>query len=56
MTVYAHRANFYRLLVGKENKANLRKSLKKIYTKKEIKAEKKEIKTEIKNDKHEEIG
>ena len=56
MTVYAHRTNFYRLLVGKENKVNLRKSLKKLYSKKEIKEKKKEIKTEIKNDKHEEIG
>lgn len=56
MTVYAHRSNFYRLLVGKENKVNLKKSLKKLYSKKEIKAEKKEVKTELKNDKHEEIG
>lgn len=56
MTVYAHRANFYRLLVGKENKVNLKKSLKKLYTRKEIKAEKKEIKSEIKHDKKEEIG
>ena len=56
MTVYAHRGNFYRLLVGKENKVNLKKALKKLYTRKEIKAEKKEIKSEIKNDKHEEIG
>ena len=56
MTVYAHRGNFYRLLVGKENKVNLKKSLKKLYTRKQIKAEKKEIKTDIKNDKHEEIG
>ena len=56
MTIYAHRGNVYRLLVGKEKKVNLKKSLSKLYTKKEIKAEKKEIKTEVKNDKHEEIG
>lgn len=56
LTWYMHRMNIYRLLVGKENKANLKKSLKKLYSKKEIRAEKKEIKKEIKNDKHEEIG
>lgn len=56
MTVYAHRMNFYRLLTGKENKVNLKRSLKKLYGKKEVKAEKKEIKAEIKNDKKEEIG
>lgn len=56
MTVYAHRSNIHRLLLGKENKVNFRKALKKLYTRKEIKAEKKEIKTELKNDKHEEIG
>ena len=48
--------NFYRLLTGKENKVNLKRSLKKLYGKKEVKAEKKEIKAEIKNDKKEEIG
>lgn len=56
MTIYAHRQNIKRLLLGKESKVNLKKSLKKLYTKKEIKAEKKEIKSEIKQDKKEEIG
>ena len=56
MTIYAHRKNIKRLLLGNENKVNLKKSLRKIYTKKEIKAEKKEIKTEKKQDKKEEIG
>ena len=56
MIIYAHRMNIKRLLLGNENKVNLRKSLRKIYGKKEIKAEKKEIKTEKKQDKKEEIG
>lgn len=56
MMIYAHRQNIKRLLLGKENKVNLKKSLKKIYTRKEIKAEVKEIKSEKKQDKKEEIG
>lgn len=56
LTWFVHRKNIFRLLVGTENKANLKKSLKKIYSKKEIKAEKKEIKTEQKEDKYKDIG
>ena len=41
----SHRQNITRLLIGKENKANLKKSLRKIVTKKEIKQEIKEDKT-----------
>lgn len=56
LTWFMHRKNIFRLLVGKENKANLKKSLKKVYSKKDIKAEKKEIKQEKKEDKTKEIG
>ena len=47
---FAHRSNIRRLLVGKENKANLQKSLKKKFSKKqaEIKSEYKQEKSEIK--------
>ena len=47
---FAHRSNIRRLLVGKENKANLQKSLKKKFSKKqaEIKSEYKQEKNEIK--------
>lgn len=40
ITWYAHRANIHRLLIGKENKANLKKSIKKL--KKEEKRQQKE--------------
>lgn len=56
LTWFMHRKNIFRLLVGKENKANLKKSLQKLYSKKEIKAEKKEIKLEQKEDKYKDIG
>ena len=56
LTWFMHRQNIFRLLVGKENKANLKKSLKKVYSKEDIKAEKKEIKQEKKEDKTKEIG
>ena len=46
VTWYAHRANIHRLLVGKENKANLKKAIKKLK-----KQEKKEQKTIIKQEK-----
>ncbi len=49
LTWFMHRQNIFRLLVGTENKANLKASLKKMYSKKEIKQEKKE-------DKKKEIG
>ena len=41
---FSHRKNITRLLVGTENKANLRKSLKKLTTRKERKQERKEEK------------
>lgn len=56
LTWFMHRKNIFRLLVGTENKANLKKALRKIYTRKEIKAEKKEIKLEKKEDKYKDIG
>lgn len=56
LTWFMHRKNIFRLLVGKENKANLKKALRKLYTRKEIKAEKKEIKLEQKEDKYKDIG
>lgn len=56
LTWFMHRKNIFRLLVGTENKANLKKALRKLYTKKEIKAEKKEIKLEKKEDKYKDIG
>lgn len=56
LTWFMHRKNIFRLLVGTENKANLKKSLRKLYSKKEIKAEKKEIKLEQKEDKYKDIG
>ena len=56
LTWFMHRQNIFRLLVGKENKANLKKALKKVYSKKEVKAEFKEIKQEKKEDKTKEIG
>ncbi len=56
LTWFMHRKNIFRLLVGTENKANLKKALSKLYTKKEIKAERKEIKLEKKEDKYKDIG
>src|SRR5574344_1558003 len=56
LTWFMHRKNIYRLLVGTENKVNLKKALRKLYTRKEIKAEKKEIKLEKKEDKIKDIG
>lgn len=56
LTWFMHRGNIFRLLVGTENKANLKKSLKKLYSKEEIKAEKKEIKQEKKEEKLKDIG
>jgi glycerol-3-phosphate acyltransferase PlsY len=56
LTWFMHRKNIFRLLVGTENKANLKKALRKLYTRKEIKAEKKEIKLEKKEDKYKDIG
>lgn len=56
LTWFMHRKNITRLLVGTENKANLRASLRKMYSKKVIKHEKKEIKQEKKQDKEKEIG
>jgi glycerol-3-phosphate acyltransferase PlsY len=56
LTWFMHRYNIFRLLVGKENKANLKKSLRKLYSRKEIRAEKKEIKIEKKEDKLKDIG
>ena len=56
LTWFMHRQNIFGLLVGTENKANLKASLKKMYSKKEIKQEKKEIKQEKKEDKKKEIG
>lgn len=56
LTWFMHRQNIFRLLVGTENKANLKASFKKMYSKKEIKQEKKEIKQEKKEDKKKEIG
>lgn len=57
LTIFAHRANIRRLLVGKENKANLQKSIKKHFNKtsseirSEYKQEKSEIKAEYKHEK-----
>lgn len=57
LTIFAHRQNIRRLLVGKENKANLQKSIKKQFHKKnseiktEYKAEKNEVKAEFKQEK-----
>lgn len=57
LTIFAHRQNIRRLLVGKENKANLQKSIKKQFNKKnseiktEYKAEKNEVKAEFKQEK-----
>lgn len=56
LTWFMHRQNIFRLLVGKENKANLKRALKKLYSKKEIKAEVKEIKQEKKEDRTKDIG
>lgn len=56
LTWFMHRQNIFRLLVGKENKANLKKALKKAYSKKDLKAEKKEIKLEKKQDGTRDIG
>lgn len=56
MTWFVHRKNIFRLLVGKENKVNLKRALRKLYTRKEIRAEKKEIKQEKKEDKLKDIG
>ena len=52
LTLFAHRQNIFRLLVGKENKANLQKSIKKKFNKQksEIKQEYKETKNEIKQE------
>ncbi len=57
LTIFAHRGNIRRLLVGKENKANLQKSIKKQFHKKnsaiktEYKQEKNEVKQEFKQEK-----
>ena len=56
LTWFMHRQNIFRILVGKENKVNLKKKLKKMYSKKEIKAEIKDIKQTKKEDKTKEIG
>lgn len=56
LTWFMHRKNIFRLLVGKENKVNFKKSLRKLYSRKEIKVEKKEIKQEKKEDKKRDIG
>ena len=53
---FMHRKNIGRILIGKENKVNLKAALKKKYSKEEIKTEKKEIKNEKKADKEKEIG
>lgn len=52
LTWFAHRNNIIRLLVGKENKANLQKSFKKALhkEKKQIRTEYKQEKSEIKQD------
>ena len=42
LIMFAHRTNILRLLIGKENKVNLKKSLKKIINKSKIKESKKE--------------
>lgn len=44
VTWYAHRANIYRLLVGKENKANLKKAIKKLKKEDKKKGKEEEIK------------
>lgn len=49
LTWFMHRKNIQRMLVGKENKVNLKKSIKKLYTRKERKAQ-------IKTEKKKEIG
>lgn len=49
ITFFQHRSNIFRLLVGKENKANLRKHVKKFFSRKNRKAKKEE-------DKQREIG
>ena len=41
---YAHRQNIFRLLVGRENRANFRKSLKKLNKNKLSKSQKEELK------------
>jgi glycerol-3-phosphate acyltransferase PlsY len=56
LTWFAFRKNVFQLLVGTENKTNLKKALRKLYTRKEIKAEKKEIKLIKKEDKTKDIG
>lgn len=56
LTWFMHRQNIFRLLVGTENKANFKKALRKVYTRKQINAEVKEIKQEKKEDKKKEIG
>lgn len=44
LIIFAHRSNIVRLLIGKENKANIKKSLKKMLKKDKIKETKKEQK------------
>lgn len=44
LIMFAHRQNIFRLLIGKENKVNLKKSLKKVLKKDKIKETKKEQK------------
>lgn len=56
LTWFMHRQNIFRLLVGTENKVNLKRLLRKMYSKKEIKAEVKELKQVKKQDKTKEIG
>lgn len=53
LTWFAHRKNITRLLIGKENKANLQKSIKKKTQKKQIKNAKDEYKQEKQNLKQE---
>lgn len=57
LTWFAHRSNIIRLLIGKENKANLQKSIKKYFVKQkteikiDYKQKKQEIKSEFRQDK-----
>ena len=44
LIIFAHRKNIFRLLVGEENKVNLKKSLKKLLKKDRMKETKKEQK------------
>lgn len=57
LTWFAHRKNIVRMLIGKENKANLQKSIKKHFAKKrsEIKQEYKQEKQEIKQEYKQEV-